>query len=80
MWCCCAINYWKKSNNEGALTSIALGVSSWILCENLNTQMQVHDKELLIQPQMVGLMMAVIGMIIGSLFFHHIKDSKKLNR
>lgn len=72
--------YWKKSNNEGALTSIALGVSSWILCENLNTQMQVHDKELLIQPQMVGLMMAVIGMIIGSLFFHHIKDSKKLNR
>jgi Na+/proline symporter len=59
--------YWKKANNAGALTSIAFGVSSWIIFETLNAKMVVHGTELIIPSQLIGLIMAIIGMIGGSL-------------
>lgn len=59
--------YWKKANNVGALTSIVFGVSSWIILEALNTKMLDHGDELTVPPQLVGLVMAIIGMILGSL-------------
>lgn len=59
--------YWKKANNAGALTSIAFGVSSWIVFETLNAKMIVHGTELIIPSQLIGLIMAIIGMIGGSL-------------
>jgi solute:Na+ symporter, SSS family len=59
--------YWSKANNAGALTSIAFGVSSWIIFETLNAKMVVHGTELIIPSQLIGLIMAIIGMIGGSL-------------
>ncbi len=58
--------YWKKASNTGALLSIALGVLTWAAFEVLSLQMAAQDKELLIPPQLIGLGMAIIGMLIGS--------------
>jgi len=59
--------YWSKATNAGALCSIALGVTSWAVLEGLNLQMAAHHQEMMIPPQLVGLTMAIIGMIGGSL-------------
>ncbi|MCB1582478.1 MAG: sodium:solute symporter family protein [Xanthomonadales bacterium] len=58
--------YWKKANNTGALLSIALGVISWAAFEVLSLQMAAKDQELMVPPQLIGLGMAVIGMLVGS--------------
>ncbi|MCB9964162.1 MAG: sodium:solute symporter family protein [Rhodospirillales bacterium] len=59
--------YWKRANNKGALMSIALGVISWAVLEGVNVQvMAAGGEELMIPPQVVGLFMAIIGMIVGS--------------
>ncbi len=52
--------YWKRASNQGALLSIALGLASWLLMEWLATQTYWP-------PQLVGLLMSVAGMLIGSL-------------
>ncbi len=62
--------YWKKSNNAGALTSIAFGVSSWIVLETLNAKILLHGEGFTIPPHIIGLVMAIIGMIVGSLFIN----------
>ena len=59
--------YWSKATNAGALCSIALGVTSWAVLEGLNLQMAAHDQEMMVPPQLVGLLMAIIGMVGGSL-------------
>lgn len=59
--------YWSKATNAGALCSIALGVTSWAVLEGLNLQMAAHDEEMMVPPQLVGLGMAIIGMVGGSL-------------
>ncbi|MEZ5814374.1 MAG: sodium:solute symporter family protein [Alphaproteobacteria bacterium] len=56
--------YWKKSTNTGALVSIALGVSSWAVLEAYSV---TTGEALVIPPQLVGLFMAIVGMIAGSL-------------
>ncbi len=58
--------YWSKSNKMGALTSIGFGVVSWGVLEAINMRMFENGTALLVPPQLVGLMMAIIGMIIGS--------------
>lgn len=58
--------YWKKANNVGALTSIAFGVSTWSVLEYISLQMAVNDQTLLVPPQLAGLFMAIVGMILGS--------------
>jgi len=59
--------YWEKSTNAGALVSIALGVSTWAVLEALNIRMDAQGQALMVPPQLVGLFMAIIGMIAGSL-------------
>ncbi|MFA5371308.1 MAG: sodium:solute symporter family protein [Sideroxydans sp.] len=51
--------YWKRANNRGALLSIAMGLGSWLLMELL--QLQTYWP-----PQLVGLLMSVAGMLLGS--------------
>ena len=51
--------YWKKATNFGAITSIILGVGTWLI-------LHILDKYY-IPPQLLGLLMSIIGMIVGSL-------------
>jgi len=52
--------YWKRANTQGALVSIATGLISWLMMEWL-------IPEGIWPPQLVGLLMSVAGMLIGSL-------------
>ncbi len=52
--------YWKRANTQGALLSIALGLSTWLLMESF------HPSEIW-PPQLAGLLMSVFGMLLGSL-------------
>ncbi|GAB1234240.1 sodium:solute symporter family protein [Ferrigenium sp. UT5] len=51
--------YWKRANNQGALLSIVLGLGSWLLLEWLTPDTYWP-------PQLVGLLMSVAGMLLGS--------------
>ncbi len=51
--------YWSRANNQGAITSIILGVGTWAVLTLLEREY--------IPPQLVGLFMSMIGMIVGSL-------------
>jgi Na+/proline symporter len=52
--------YWKRATRQGALTAIILGLVSWILLE-------VSAPEGLWPPQLVGVLMSMGGMLVGSL-------------
>ncbi|MDD2913844.1 MAG: sodium:solute symporter family protein [Gallionella sp.] len=52
--------YWKRADTQGALLSIVMGLSSWLLMENL------YDGEIW-PPQLVGLLMSIAGMLAGSM-------------
>ncbi len=52
--------YWKRANAQGALCSIFAGFSSWIFLE-------IFYPEGLWPPQLAGLLMSILGMVIGSL-------------
>ncbi len=52
--------YWSRANNRGALLSVTLGLGSWLLTEKLFA----GD---IWPPQLVGLLMSVAGMVLGSL-------------
>ena len=58
--------YWKHANNNGALLSIAMGVISWGAFEIVQIKISSQGEELLVPPQLTGLFMAIIGMIVGS--------------
>ncbi|MDA7705688.1 sodium:solute symporter family protein [Rickettsiales bacterium] len=60
--------YWSKANSSGALLSIFLGVSTWIILEVISIYMP-NNNILLVPPQLMGFIMAIIGMLSGSLFF-----------
>jgi len=51
--------YWRRANNQGALLSILLGLGSWLLLELL-------QPDTYWPPQLVGLLMSVAGMLLGS--------------
>lgn len=53
--------FWRKATSQGALAAIIGGISSWVLVEVL-----VGEKSL-VPPQLIGLGVSVVGMIIGSL-------------
>ncbi|MFM8501542.1 MAG: sodium:solute symporter family protein [Fluviibacter sp.] len=53
--------YWKRGNTQGALFAIFSGFFTWILCEGFSNEDAVWP------PQILGLIAAVLGMIIGSL-------------
>jgi Na+/proline symporter len=52
--------YWKRANTQGALAAMVLGLASWILCE-------VFQPSQVWPPQLVGLLVAMAGMVAGSL-------------
>lgn len=52
--------YWKRANTQGALISIALGLSSWLF-------MEIAQPDTYWPPQLVGLLFSLAGMLIGSL-------------
>ena len=52
--------YWKRANSQGALLSIAMGLGAWLLME----QFYLGD---IWPPQLVGLLLSVAGMLLGSL-------------
>lgn len=53
--------FWKKSTSQGALAAIIGGISTWILIEVL------VGEECLIPPQLIGLGVSIMAMILGSL-------------
>ena len=52
--------YWKRATTQGALTSVIGGLASWLL-------MEVVGGDSIWPPQFVGLLVAFLGMIAGSL-------------
>ena len=52
--------YWKRASTQGALFAIVLGVSSWLLLE-------IFHPDGLWPPQLFGLLMSLMGMLVGSL-------------
>jgi SSS family solute:Na+ symporter len=69
--------YWKKASNTGALLSIGFGVLTWAGFEVLSLQMAARDQEIMIPPQLIGLGMAIFGMLIGS-YVSQYKDKQAL--
>ncbi|MDP2153907.1 MAG: sodium:solute symporter family protein [Methylotenera sp.] len=53
--------FWKKSTSQGALAAIIGGISTWVLIEVL------VGEESRIPPQLIGLGVSIIAMILGSL-------------
>jgi Na+/proline symporter len=52
--------YWKRANTQGAMLSIGLGLVSWI-------GMEITNPDAPLPPQLLGLIMSLTGMIVGSL-------------
>jgi solute:Na+ symporter, SSS family len=52
--------YWKRANTQGALFAISAGVTSWLLLE-------IFNADGLWPPQLAGLLMSALGMLVGSL-------------
>jgi len=52
--------YWKRATTQGAAAAIVLGLITWITLEVVNP-------DAYLPPQFAGLLMAIAGMIIGSL-------------
>jgi len=51
---------WKRATSQGALASIVGGLSSWLLVEFLIEESPVP-------PQLIGLAVGFVGMLLGSL-------------
>ena len=64
--------YWKRANNQGALLSIVMGLTSWILLEILNA-------DSIWPPQLVGLFMSMGGMIAGSLLPNYLPIARQIH-
>lgn len=53
--------FWKRATSQGALAAIIGGIGSWVLIEVL-----IGEKSL-IPPQLIGLAISALGMVLGSL-------------
>nr|WP_294841149.1 sodium:solute symporter family protein [uncultured Methylotenera sp.] len=53
--------FWKRSTSQGALAAIIGGISTWVLIEVL------IGEEGLVPPQLIGLAVSILAMVIGSL-------------
>jgi solute:Na+ symporter, SSS family len=58
--------YWKRSTTQGALCSILLGIGTWLIFEYSLPEDSEHFWAI-VPPQLLGLIMAFIGMLFGSL-------------
>jgi SSS family solute:Na+ symporter len=52
--------FWRRASNLGAALSVSSGLGVWLMLE-------ATGAELLVEPQLVGLIFSLLGMIIGSL-------------
>jgi Na+/proline symporter len=52
--------FWKRASNLGATLAIFFGLGTWLMLE-------ISGAELLVEPQLVGVVFSAAGMIIGSL-------------
>jgi len=52
--------FWKRATTVGALLSVVLGLVTWLL-------MEAVAPDALVPPQLVGLAMSFLGMVVGSL-------------
>lgn len=60
--------YWKRATNQGAILSMVLGLTSWILLEVLGSYLpEVGAFCEVWPPQLIGLLLSMSGMIAGSL-------------
>jgi SSS family solute:Na+ symporter len=57
----CAGLYWSKATTQGAHCAIVAGLTTWIGCEFFGSADSVWP------PQLVGFLMAIAGMVMGSL-------------
>jgi Na+/proline symporter len=57
--------YWKRANTQGALFAVFGGLAVWLLLE-------VLQPETVWPPQLIGLLTAIAGMLIGSLLPHFV--------
>jgi len=53
--------FWKRATSQGALAAIIGGITTWVLIEVLIGEAS------LIPPQLIGLGVSIMGMVIGSL-------------
>ncbi|MCP5330493.1 MAG: sodium:solute symporter family protein [Pseudomonadales bacterium] len=51
--------FWRRASNLGAALSISLGLGSWLILE-------VFFAELPFEPQLIGLALSLLGMVVGS--------------
>ncbi len=70
--------YWQRANTNGALCSIAMGLSVWLLCEYLSRNLaEASAWYTVVQAcpaQLAGLLAALLGMLLGSLLSNNVKD------
>jgi Na+/proline symporter len=52
--------FWKRASNLGATLAIFFGLGTWLMLE-------ISGADLLVEPQLVGVVFSLAGMIIGSL-------------
>ncbi|HKA38935.1 MAG TPA: sodium:solute symporter family protein [Burkholderiales bacterium] len=52
--------FWKRATTQGALLAVVSGISGWLLMEGAAA-------DALVPPQLVGLLAAIAGMVLGSL-------------
>jgi SSS family solute:Na+ symporter len=52
--------FWRKASNFGATLSMSMGLGSWLFLE-------IFFPEFPFEPQLVGLFLSLIGMVVGSL-------------
>lgn len=62
--------FWKRATNQGALAAIIGGVTSWVTLEI------VFGEASLIPPQLIGLGVSMLGMIVGSLLPQKIANTR----
>ncbi|MES2015025.1 MAG: sodium:solute symporter family protein [Pseudomonadota bacterium] len=65
--------YWQRATTQGAIVSIALGMTTWIVCFPQLTTLGEH-----FPGQLAGLIAAFIGMIVGSLAPQVLQNRKEL--
>jgi SSS family solute:Na+ symporter len=54
--------FWRRASNLGAVLSVFFGLATWLLLE-----VSVDEESLLVEPQLIGLLFSLVGMIVGSI-------------
>jgi SSS family solute:Na+ symporter len=53
--------FWRRASNLGAILSVFFGLATWLLLE-----VSVDEEALVVEPQLIGLLFSLVGMIVGS--------------